>query len=632
MKRDKIASMGCGPTGVAGARTAIRGVWAVACAGLASPVLASPVLAAGSVPVELERTLEWAAISNGGFEERGASTSPPRIPWWRSTRGIEQIETGADGASRLRTGPGEHAEQPFVAFAPLVSGLVIRGSVIGTGVVTVVDGSGASARFPVGAADDTPHEFAIHAALLERELKHPPTPRFLVRLEGDGEATARWDDVSATVQLPCPDEAALRAEIVGVLDTIFADWEERALDVAGPRKTAFIARSFDVVTGAELGAVDPAWAFFPLQENLFDATIGHDSPRWSAFLARYLEDIFSLALHPDTGLPCLWNATTDQRIDDRPLEIGLAFGFLIDVAREGPEPFRARARAAAVRIGETVLAHGVLPDGEVAASYLPRTGAVNLNVNRLRRLDVPCQLARLAVLTGDERFARPAREALATLEFAHHWAGKWDEIDPAFDDDFGHYGARSATIARASGSELPFHRFAVEGMRHFLGPWRDATRFGGNLAADQVRCWRIAADLVRIEPELRPELEAAVHAAIRAHVQGEQYGNGAWGDVTIFDYSPRTAVQVGDMPGTPQNLLNGLAAAYGADLGATNDTTRALYTAVLRSTIAEYGRPHGFLLGRRERANGGNRADGSLRILLGLTTMLRALAGKSELR
>ncbi len=627
MKRDKIASMGCRLTGVARAWAAARGVLAVLSLGFAAPVLAS-----GSTKSAPERTLGWDALSNGSFEERGLATSPRRIPWWRSARGVEQIETDLGGASSLRTGPGEHAEQPFAAFAPLVSGLVIRGTVRGLGVVVVVDGSGSIARFPVGVASESQREFTILAADLERELKQPPTPRFLLRLEGDGSGTARWDDVRAIMLLPCPDETALRAEIVGVLDTIFADWEERALDVAGPRKTAFVARSFDVVTGVELGPVDPAWAFFPLQENLLDAAIGHESPRWSAFLSRYLEDVLSLALHPETGLPCLWNATTDERVDDRPLEIALAFAFLIDVAREGPEPFRARARAAAVRIGETVLARGLLPDGEVAASYVPRTGAVNPNVNRLRRLDVPCQLARLAALTGDERFARPAREALATLEYAHHWAGDWDAIDPAFDDDFGHYGARAATIARASQTDLSFQRFAVEGMLHFLIPWSDATRFGGNLAADQVRCWRIAADLARVEPKLRPELEVAVHAAIRAHIQGEQYGNGAWGDVTIFDYSPKTALQVGDMPGTPQNLLNGLAAAYAADLGATTDTTRALYTAVLRSTIAEYGRPHGFMLGRRESARGGNHAGGSLRVLLGLTTMLRALSGKSELR
>jgi hypothetical protein len=276
-----------------------------------------------------------------------------------------------------------------------------------------------------------------------------------------------------------------------------------------------------------------------------------------------------------------------------------------------------------VRIGEVVLARGLLPDGRIAASYVPRTGAVNPDVSRLRDLDVPAQLARLAELTGDARFARPLAEALATLEFAHHWGGTWDAIDPAFDDDYGHYGARSATIALALPEDRLFRRFALEGMRHFTPLWRDATRFGGNLAADQVRAWRIASDLAHLDAPLRAGLAPVIAAAVFAHVQGEQYGNGAWGDVTVFGFAPKTALQVGDMPGTPQNLLNGLAAVYASNhLGQRTDTTRALFTAVLRSTIAEYGRPHGFLLSRQPQARGGSHAAGSLRVLLGLTTML----------
>lgn len=570
--------------------------------------------------------MEWAALRNGGFEERGDAISPAQIPWWRSQRGSAQLETGAEGATVLRTGPAEHAEQPVAAYAPLAQRLRVTGRVRGAGVVVVTDGGGSVARFPVGEAGEASADFAIAGADLERAFGRQPMPRLVVRLEGAGESVARWDDVAATVALPCPTEAALRAEVVAQLDAIFTTWAERALDADGPRATTFVARGFDVVTGASLGRAASAAPVLVLHESLLDAVAAHDEPRWRALLERHLEDLLSLALHPGTGLPCAWDPVADVRIEDAPVEIALAFGYLIDVAREGPEAFRARARAAAVKIGETVLAKGVLPDGEVAASYVPRTGAANPNVSRLRRLDVPCQLARLSALTGDARFVAPAREALRVLEFTNHWAGTWDTIDPAFDDDYGHYGARCATIARALPQESAFERFAVEGFRHFAPLWRDAMRFGGNLAADQVRTWRIAADVARTEPELAAHLAPLVSDAVFAHVQGEQYGNGAWGDVTIFRSNPKTGLQVGDMPGTPQNLLNGLAAAYASDLGLRTDETRALFTAVLRSTVTEYGRPYGFLLGRVANEKGGNQAHGSLRPLLGLTTMLRALS------
>ena len=280
-----------------------------------------------------------------------------------------------------------------------------------------------------------------------------------------------------------------------------------------------------------------------------------------------------------------------------------------------------------------MLAKGLLPDGNVAASYFPKDGRLNLDVNRLRRLDVPCQLARLSALTADKRYVKSAREALAVLEFTHYWSGTWDEIDPAFDDDYGHYGARAATIARALPDEMLFERFALDGMEHFLPLWRDAMRFGGNLAADQVRTWRVAADLALTEPSWVPRLVPLVSDAVHAQVQGEQYGQGAWGDVTIFDFRPKTAAgkHVGDMPGTPTNLLNGLAAVYGSDLQQRTDVVRGLYTAVLRSSVQEYGRPYGFLTGRTA-SRAGNTAFGSLRILLGLTTMLEALSGAEDTR
>ncbi len=575
----------------------------------------------------MEPRVDWQALRNGDFEDQTPpvdSDGPRRIPWWRSQNGWSQLERVRDGGLRLRTGPEEFAEQPFAAYAPLAEGLRISGRVHGAGVLTVIDGTGEPMRFPLRAAGEQGHAFDIGGEEMTRNLGRALTPRFVLRLEPDGGATAWWDDVAVVVPLPCPSESALRVEIVAQLDAIFRTWEERALDDVGELHTAFVAKSFDVVTGAELAVLPSAPTFFPLQEALLAAVAAEDRPSWRAFLERYLQDLLATALHPATGLPCAWNPRTDERDEERPSEIALPLGFLIDVALEGPERFRAPARAAAQRIGDVILAKGLLPDGNVAASYFPQDGRLNLDVNRLRRLDVPCQLARLSALTGDPRYAKAAREALAVFEFTHYWAGTWDKIDPAFDDDYGTYGARAATIALALPDEILFERFAIEGIDHFRPMWRDAMRFGGNLAADQVRGWRIAADLARTEPSLVPQLAPIVADAVHAHVQGEQYGNGAWGDLTVFGFNPSGDEKVGDFRGTPTNLLNGLAAVYGSDLGLRTDVVRALYTAVLRSSVKEYGRPYGFLLGPTEQSSG-NTAFGSLRILLGLTTMLDAL-------
>jgi hypothetical protein len=607
-----------------------------------------------------EVVLRVQGLENGAFDlawtASGGPPSPVRVPGWRTSEaGVRHERADAGRRSRLVLQQGAWAEQPVSAYAPLAGELAVRGSASGAGVVVLRDGAG-EARFPVGAAGAgaigggsggdgsggaggevgagpgaSPGggtRFEIRGADVARALGRAPLPRFVLRLEAAGAGEAVFEALEFETAWPLPEEGALRVEIAALLDAIYATWEERALDERGARRTAFFAQSFDVVSGRELAAVARAPAFFPLQQSLLDACAADGNARWRALLERYLD-----------GLPCLWDPEADRRIDDVPLEVALPLGFLIDVAWQGPERFRAPARAAAVRIGELVLARGVLPDGSVAASYLPRDGAPNLDVSQLRRLDVPCQLARLARLTGDERYLPAAREALYALEYAHHWGGTWDAIDPAFDDGYGHYGARAATIARALPGELAFRRFAVEGLRHFLPLWRDALLLGGNVAADQVRCWRVASDLVWAAPELGPELDRILPLAARAHLRGEQYANGAWGDVTFYRFDPKSALQVGDHPGTPQNLLSGLAALYaphlrarGSELagaGPWSAELRAHYTGVLRSTVAEYGRPHGFLAGRSELA-GGTPAVGSLRLLLGLTTMLRALAGVED--
>src|SRR4029079_12255256 len=70
-----------------------------------------------------------------------------------------------------------------------------------------------------------------------------PTPRLTLTLQG------AWRSVEATVDLPCPSEAALRAEVIAEIDEIFRTWFERGIDDVGPRRTGFLAKSFDAVTG-----------------------------------------------------------------------------------------------------------------------------------------------------------------------------------------------------------------------------------------------------------------------------------------------------------------------------------------------------------------------------------------------
>ncbi|MBK7645575.1 MAG: hypothetical protein IPJ19_21505 [Planctomycetes bacterium] len=180
------------------------------------------------------------------------------------------------------------------------------------------------------------------------------------------------------------------------------------------------------------------------------------------------------------------------------------------------------------------------------------------------------------------------------------------------------------TIAGAAAGDQLFRRFALDGFAHFAPLWRDALRFGGNVAADQVRCWTLLADLSRLDEQAGKSIRPLLSAAVRSHVKGEQYEDGSWGDVTIYGFDPNSNLQVGDYPGAPQNLLHGLAALYGKDLGLRTDEQRAFYTAVLRSSMHTYLEKYGFLSTRRP-LNGANPAAGTLRMMLGLSKMLEAL-------
>lgn len=559
------------------------------------------------------------AIDNGDFREAVAGDEHDgRVPWWTAMNAPAGLLRVVEGPTVwLHTAKGEVAKQPFAAYAPFAEELVVRGRVRGAGLLVIVDGTGDQARFPVADGD-----FRVTGRELADALGHAPTPRFVLALTaaaaGDG---ASWTDVAAEVSLPCPSEAELRAEIVAHLDDIYATWFGRGMEPAAT-DTGFVHHVFDVVTGARLYSVPGG--LFPLFSSLLDALAQHEDPRWRTRFEAFLEAYLARCVHPDTGLPCRW-LLAEARVDaDTWIEPHADLRFLLDVAERGPERFRARARAAAVRMSEAILAVGVLPDGNVAARYRARDRAVSLDALPLRRLDTPAQLARVGALTGDARFTDAARNALAEFEYTHHWPGTWEHIDPGFDDEFGTYAGRAVVMLAAHPGDAAFDALVRSGHEYYAPRWRDALRFGGTVAADQVRCWKLLLDYAALEPDVLEDLVQLLPAALRVHVKGEQYANGAWGDVTIAGFDPKTGIQVGDLPGTPSNLLQGLALCYDRRLALDRDEVRALYATVLRTTDERYRRPYGYLLYEREHAER-NDAGGGLRLLAGLTEMLARL-------
>jgi len=492
----------------------------------------------------------------------------------------------------------------------------------GEGLLTIVDGSGGRTEWSVGSAQGT-ETFEFSGADLKRTDGAPPTPRFTLELRARGGGQVSWTDLEVLVALPCPDEDALRAEVVELLHTTLTPWLERGLDTYGPRETGLVAALFDAVTGEVITNHDSS--MHPLMETLLEATRHEPDPVWEAALERYVGDFLELCLHPETGLPRVWNPVKDVPIDRQYVQIHLPFGFLLDLADHGPEAYRERALAAATKIGESVLATGILPDGNVAPLYRPSNGESSNEARALRFLDVPSRLVLLARETGDERLLQAARDAVATVLYTHYWPGSWNHIDPGFDDDFGHYAERSVVMARAFPDEPLFRRLPDGGWAKFDTIWPQALKFGGSMAADQVRCWKLLIEYCEVRPELRPALDDVLGPAIHSHLRGQQYGNGAWGDITYNNWQPSVDLQVGDFSGTPTNLLQGIANVYGSGLGPDDETLRAIFTAVMRSSVTTYGREYGLLSTMRQ-LDGANHAGGSLRIGPALTVMLGKLS------
>jgi hypothetical protein len=163
-----------------------------------------------------------------------------------------------------------------------------------------------------------------------------------------------------------------------------------------------------------------------------------------------------------------------------------------------------------------------------------------------------------------------------------------------------------------------------EGWAHYRDMWRDGLRMGGSVAADQVRCWKLMLQRVDQKPTMGGELRPLLSAAMRAHFKAQQYDNGAFGDVTFSDFDPKEGIQVGDLPGVPANLLEGLALCYGEPDTLSEERVRAMAATLLLTSDEHYRRDYGYLLGEREES-GFNHAGGGIRLCPALITWLKRL-------
>jgi hypothetical protein len=600
--------------------------------------LAAPVHAqTGPQP---EETVYVNMLDNGAFDVPRAPRGSPlaeRIPWWRGPATSKALKRKGDQYWLKIDGPELFLEQPIPVYAPLMQDVIVRGYCQGYwSEVSVVDGRGDVAtlalpeQFTPGKAKAgaTPQEFQFSLAEFGEALGRPLEPRIALRLppivQGDRLVADKsyWQGLKVLVPLPLPTEAALRREVVTRLDEIFTTWIERGLDREGPRETGFLCVAFDVVTGERITTISGSWQ--PFWQYMLLALEVHDDPEWRAAFDAFVRDYLELGLHPETGLPRKWDCVRDEPLDREVSPVVADLEFLLDLHEHGAEAWRQRALDAAVKMGGTILARGVLPDGSIAPRYTPADGTPNTDEPPHRRLTLPAQLARLGALADDARFTDAARRALAEAEFTHHWGGTWDSIDPDLDDRFGFLGAASVVMHTAHPEDPSFGRLAATGWEHFEPIWRDALQYGGSIAADQVRCWELMVEYARVRPEIRGDVALLLKDAVRAHLRGEQLPSGAWGDVTHENFDPKTDLEVGDLPGAPANLLWGLGLLYERELGLPDRIMRGLFTAVLRSTVEHYGRDFGYLSTPTQLA-GTNAPGAGHRLAKGLVTMLHNL-------
>lgn len=588
---------------------------------------------ASITPDSGEAVLRLDLCDNGDFGMPVWETAGVRfgtgIPWWVTTSGRPVLRGGG-----VHTANGSSLTQPFAAYAPLVShpefGLLLRGAVRGRGLLTFRDGSGAEARFEIdGGANGAFKPFELTAAQLEERVGKNLLPRFAVTLAAQPGEAATWDKLEFLVPFPDPDPDAFTLELVEAIDAIVSKWAERGMDTKGPRSSIFTTAIFDAITGEPV-ADAPAGVsvFFEALLDVAEAKALQGerfAPRaaaWQQLLDQHVTDFLDLSWSAETGVPRLWDPTLDEPMDERPIEAARYLRFLIDLAQRGPEFERERALAVAMRFGEAILDKGILPTGEVASRYTASDGQGDTLVPSIRELDMPTELVRLARLTGDTRYRNAALRALSKFEFLHMWGGTWDSIDPGLDDFYGHFGKRSIAMAEAFPEQEIWGRLSVSGLDYFEKPWRQTLEHGAFVAADQVRGWEGFAGVARAHPDRAAGVGELLALAVRAHIKGEMDFGGNWVGVSHHRWEPRFGLEVGDVPGAPVNLLHGLALVAQPGLGQDTRELRALFTAVLRTTLRAYGREYG-LLGSRVEAEGVNPGGAEIRMMPALVLMLQ---------
>lgn len=572
--------------------------------------------------------LEVSVLDGGDFELAAFPQAQTKlgtgIAFWRAPGGGARRVPQPGGGHALELAPGASLTQPFFAVPAALGSLRVTGRARGEINLGLVSDSGVrSQTISIDEPGGAWQTFEYSLLDLFGSPEAIPKPRFVLQISA-GESGGQVDDLDVRLELPLPEPSERRAEVVARAREIFDLWMERGLDREGPIETAFCTRNFDVGNG------EPSQARAPgCSHVLFEALLmGYEhlgDPRYQALLEAHTRDLIEHGLHPETKLPRYFNGATDEGYDGQDVEIARTLRFLIGVAEDGPAAVKEQALEAAIRIGEAVLEHGQLASGEVAGSFVPGTAQASAKLPSLRRLDVPAELVMLSRLTGDMRFATAARRALSTYEFLHLWAGSWDAIDPAFDDEFGHIGARSVRMAAAFPEDPLWARLAESALTHFDGIWEQTLRHGGFVAADQVRGWRVLGDLARVRPEHAPRIGELLHLAARAHLRGEQNSIGAWVDVSHHRFDPKLKLEVGDVPGPPANLLEGLALCRRPELGLDPDWVDAHFLAVLRSTFDAYGAPFG-LVPSLPAPEGFVPSGASLRMLVALVEWLDASA------
>lgn len=641
-----------------------------------------------------ERTLELLANGGFDLPAEPLADDPgapavERIPWWTpvlvdgddaaawdraergwvAARGLlgaagHPLPRLADGGLELPPLPGLVLTQPLAVDAARAGDVELSGTASGAGLVVLRDGAGGTWQRAVGDPSGAAATFRFRVAdlLAEGEAVRPRLTLGLAVAPGaEAVGPVTFDDLAARVAPP--PTAALAAELEALVAGTLDQLHEAGRDRFGPRETAFWVGLHDVDTGAFRGLAGrgggearpvPRVGLSPLNGiYLRTVALGVGGDAHRARFEELTRLFLEACLHPDTGLPRRYDPLADAPLDGEPVEVAAYLEHLIDLANGGVEPghgaaprrdllpqaLHDRAFDAALAMGRRLAEVAVQPDGSVAALLRPSDGRASTSVVHLRRLDVPAQLVRLAGLLRDRdlepelraTLVEAAREAVLEVEYANLWPGTWRTIDPGWDDTYGHLGERSVAMAAAWPDEPAFARLARTGRAHFAPLWRQALWHGGNVAADQVRCWRILAELDELDRRLGRapfrvdglDTGDLLLDAAHNHLIGEQTTDGAWLDVTVVGHDPATNLPVGDVIGLPQNLLVGLGVARTHLLhtrGAGTDTERleAAFAIVLASTVEAYGASHGF-------AGGDRGSGGSVRILPGLVTMLESL-------